>query len=317
MKALMHTKKFYAVLGLGGLIVGLWMSSILQAQTSGQGTIITVDGVVDVQKAGSTRWVPAVIGMEISPGDTIRTTVGSIADVELQDGTALRVDEESELKIESLAEETKKARFLFFLDRDVRAKQAKLNLAQGRVMASVKKLPNSQSSFRVETPKGVAGVRGTSWFVGTTDDLAGVRQGGATYWPREQTASNPFDSLLDWVSSVVSGDRRPDDPEGHGTYIPEGFTLGGDGAIATMSASDIENLVGFEADLVGPENVPPDNASRDAQQYVREEVIGRGGLGSERSGRGVSAGGAPLVEDRAGDAAAELVDTGGSGGGQN
>jgi hypothetical protein len=215
-------KKMALISGVVLFVVGVVLSSALLAQTERKATIVLVDGVADVQKAGTTQWVPAQKGMEIASGDTLRTTLDSMLDVRLDDGSVLRLKEETQVTLEALASEKESARFLYFFGRPVEAQKAKLKLAEGEVMAHVTKLPNSQSSFQVETPKGVAGVRGTSWGVGTKKLYV---QEGFIDWKAKNPKGGTVEDFLDWIAKMIGGRKSVGNP---GTNIPEGFTANQD-----------------------------------------------------------------------------------------
>lgn len=145
-------------------------------------TIKDLTGVVDIKKAGMDSWVPAERGVQLTSGDSIRTTLDSAADIMFENGSVIRLDEETTLGVEELAENVEKARFLYFFDRNVTAKKTKLKLDEGNITAAIAPIGSSKSKFTVETPRGIAGVRGTNWYISM--DKIGVQSGQIKWYPK-------------------------------------------------------------------------------------------------------------------------------------
>ncbi len=224
-------------------------------------TVINFEGVVDVKKTGTTQWIPVEKGMALGSGDVVRTTIDSLVDLGLDDGGALRLDEETEMTIEALTSSKERARFMMFFDRPVEAQKAKLKLAQGKVLASLKKLPSSQSMFQVETPTGVAGVRGTTWGVETgkmkgengqltQSNIVDVQQGAA--WVSENdTKASGIDATLqpfqDFINMLFKGGKAFGETGGAGggpgstlkTFVPE-FTRFKNGQLSPLPEEFVE-----------------------------------------------------------------------------
>ena len=100
--------------------------------------------------------LPLVQGMKIGPGDIVKTQENAIADILLETGLALRIKQNSWVK---LTEERNSPVYM----------QAAMKY--GKVLAKVsKKLIDSRNkegrqTFKVKTPTAIAGVRGTSFMV--------------------------------------------------------------------------------------------------------------------------------------------------------
>ncbi len=92
-------------------------------------------------------------------GDTLRTEVGGRIRVGLMDGSILNVGSQSSLLIEM---------------HDAKAQRTQLQLAYGRVRASVVRITQPNGAFEVRTPSAVAGVVGTRFFVRAMPDFTDV-----------------------------------------------------------------------------------------------------------------------------------------------
>lgn len=99
-------------------------------------------------------------GAKLFEGDTIKTKTNSRCEVKLRDGSMLRLGADSQLQLKDLDFDRQNPR---------RQKKVRTKLFFGRVWASVTSLFGRQSSFEVETPNAVAGVRGTR-FAATTSN---------------------------------------------------------------------------------------------------------------------------------------------------
>ena len=124
-------------------------------------TIEEIQGTGDVQvlKEGNADWKNTKEGLTLEEGDRIRVGRGTEVILQLKDETIVHMDEDSELKITQLSENESKG----FLSR--------LKLLVGSILSDVKKnLPDTHSSFEVESGGVVCGVRGTVFEVAKTGD---------------------------------------------------------------------------------------------------------------------------------------------------
>ncbi len=170
-----------------------------------QVTIVAVQGLVDAQKAGEQKWISAQKGMALSAGDSVRTAIDSTADIAFDDGSVVRINEETTLFIDGLSLFRETGRFLYCFDRDCIARRVDLKLQQGSVYASVRELPNSLSQFTVETPRGIAGVRGTNWTVG--EKMIGVVSGFIDWVPRKAIGKPPGGNIIAGMRRFAAGGR--------------------------------------------------------------------------------------------------------------
>jgi len=105
-----------------------------------------VNGTVEIQKVGTSQWVPASKGMAIQAGDRIKTGEKSKAKLELGKAT-VELGEKTEFGVQNLE-----------ANGDQTTTRSELIL--GRLKAKVAKLKGG-STFEIVTPTSVAAVRGT------------------------------------------------------------------------------------------------------------------------------------------------------------
>lgn len=116
--------------------------------------VLTVTGSVTVKYAGAKLWVLLKEGSEISRGDQIKTHSNSEVNLELPDGSIVKVGPESHLRVVETGsvEITKMS-------------SNRLWLIYGKIRAVVAPLVNERSEFTVETENATIGVRGTDFGV--------------------------------------------------------------------------------------------------------------------------------------------------------
>jgi hypothetical protein len=101
-------------------------------------------------KAGTASWTEAQVGMELDVGDTIKTGGNSTADITFFDGSTMELEAGTQIEILSL-------------DIVCATGVTTIGLLQtiGDTISHVTKILDPASSYEVETPSGVAGVRGS------------------------------------------------------------------------------------------------------------------------------------------------------------
>ncbi|MBP7652576.1 FecR domain-containing protein [Candidatus Dependentiae bacterium] len=119
---------------------------MLEIQLLAGGILNFVEGDVQIQKKGS-GWAHAYLNMKIENGDVIKTFLASSAIVKLDDGSVLKIVENSVVTVSGTTA----------------SPDLKINF--GGVRANVMKKINQGSSFTIITPVAVAGVRGTDFEV--------------------------------------------------------------------------------------------------------------------------------------------------------
>ncbi|MBI2399748.1 MAG: FecR domain-containing protein [Deltaproteobacteria bacterium] len=125
------------------------------------GKFTAIDGRVDVLRPGEKRAAPVALGATVSEGDIVRTKTDSFAEITFSDDTVLKLTQSTRVEIKE-----------YLLSGNKRQNGA-LKLLRGKVRATVSKglgrvipiIYSGPSTFRIETPTAVAGVKGTDFFV--------------------------------------------------------------------------------------------------------------------------------------------------------
>ena len=129
------------------------------------GSFTIVKGKVNILRAGEEKWIKAEVDMPVYPGDKVKTGAKSEAELILDDGSMLRIEEKTlieivDSKIEGEGEEAKKNFFL--------------NLFSGKALNNLKKLAHKESRYNITTKTAVAGIRGTEFSVEADEDKTEV-----------------------------------------------------------------------------------------------------------------------------------------------
>lgn len=145
------------------------------------------EGDVFLLKAGAGHWVEAEVGMTLEVGDTVKSGQDSNAEITFFDGSTIELLAGTQIKITSL-------------DIAVDTGSTTIGLRQeiGNSISRVEKLIDSASSYEVETPAGVAAVRGsamtlnvfgdgTTWTTNDHGDIWFTAQGVALQIPEGRT----------------------------------------------------------------------------------------------------------------------------------
>ncbi len=112
-------------------------------------TAVSVQGTVEVQKAGGSGWQPAGLNDTFCPGDTIRTGANSRAALALASEAVMRLDADSTFTLQEFKEKRSSVVDMFKGAAHFFSRQPK--------------------SLEVRTPYTIAGVRGTEFFIQVDD----------------------------------------------------------------------------------------------------------------------------------------------------
>jgi hypothetical protein len=112
-------------------------------------TLTVAEGDVKVSTAAAAPWEPAEAGMALAADARIKTGADGSADILFEDGTALRVEKDASVAIQS-AKETGGWREYW------------VRLWSGRLLSQVAK-KSGPVKYKVQTPVAVAAVRGTEF----------------------------------------------------------------------------------------------------------------------------------------------------------
>ena len=118
-------------------------------------TILSITkGNVFVMKAGTDSWIEAEVGMSLEAGDAIKTDDFSSAEITFFDGSTIELQAGTEVEVVSLDISTDTGSTTITLEQTI-----------GTTISRVTKLLDPASRYEVETPTGVAAVRGSSMLV--------------------------------------------------------------------------------------------------------------------------------------------------------
>jgi len=124
------------------------------AQTGGSGVaqVVELTPPAEVKHAGSAASVPLTKGASLRLGDALRTGAGGRIKMSFDDQSTLILAENSRLDI---------SRHVF--DPAANKRVSLFKLYEGKVRAIVGELFGATSEYRIESPTGVAGVKGTDF----------------------------------------------------------------------------------------------------------------------------------------------------------
>jgi VCBS repeat-containing protein len=198
-------------------------------------------GDVSVMNGGTDIWTGAQVGISLDTGDGIKTGDSSSAEVTFLDGSTLELESNTEIEIVSLEIST-----------DTDTKTITLQQTIGTTISRVTKLLGTASSYAIQTPTGVASVRGSILIVrilegGTT--LATNQEGDISFsWegvelqiPEGQTCIGIPGQPPDLVP-VAQDDSAVTDEDNPVTVAAPGV-LGND---SDSDAGDILTVIGVD-----------------------------------------------------------------------
>jgi hypothetical protein len=169
------------------LVLSILVASTLVGCAPSTLTILSItEGDVSVMKAGTGSWIEAQVGMSLEPGDSVKTGDNSSAIITFFDGSTIELQAGTEIEIASLAVSTDSGSTTITLKQTI-----------GNTISRVTKLVDPASRYEVETPTGVAAVRGsamqvyviedgTTWITNLEGDIYAVAQGVELQIPQGQ-----------------------------------------------------------------------------------------------------------------------------------
>lgn len=118
--------------------------------SASKATVVEYEGILKLKRSTSKQWVSAVRGVEVEPGDHLKTGEDSYCLIMLQDTSTIKLGEDTHLEITHLQDNynTANNRFKLFV---------------GKVWSQVNKNLNKKTDFQVEAPHTLAAVRGTAF----------------------------------------------------------------------------------------------------------------------------------------------------------
>ncbi len=113
-----------------------------------------IDGDIFILKPSASEWVTVQAGMVLEPGDMIKTGDDSNAEITFFEGSVLELKAGSQIQV-----------ILTQVSRDTGSTTILLKQEIGKTISRVNKLSDTASRYEIETPAGVAAVRGSVMFV--------------------------------------------------------------------------------------------------------------------------------------------------------
>ena len=146
----------------------------------------TIGGNVSVMKPGANDWIEAEVEMSLEPGDIIKSSDNSSAEITFLDGSTIELQAGTQIEIVSLDIST-----------ETDSSIIKLKQTIGSMIFRVTKIVDPASHYEVETPTGVVAIRGSAAQItviedGTTracnleGDIWAIAQGVELQIPEEQ-----------------------------------------------------------------------------------------------------------------------------------
>jgi hypothetical protein len=133
-------------------------SPCAQPSTSFSATLIDFEGEVLIQKGVENLWLPVEKDMPLEQGDHVKTGAKGFAEILVDDGSQIRLEENSEITLSELS-----------ADSQTESITASVYLWFGRMLSNITRFAHARSKFEVQTPTVVAGVRGTDFAVEVLD----------------------------------------------------------------------------------------------------------------------------------------------------
>jgi hypothetical protein len=216
-------KKLLSILALTILVTSTLVGCSGASSAPSTLTILSInEGDVFVMKAGTDDWTEATVEMSLEVGDTIKTGDDSGAEITFFDGSTIELEAGTQIEIASLDSSP-----------DTGAKTITLMQTIGTTISRVTKLLDPASTYAIETPSGVAAVRGSIMIVriifgdpnyedGTVlittveGDVWAIWQGVELQIPEGYTCVIRFDQLLELIPpneppQEESGDATDED----------------------------------------------------------------------------------------------------------
>lgn len=198
MKLRLNLKYFFFILiiFLGSLLVA--DKSVYAAKKLA--TVTSVKGKVEVQKVRSSKWVRVKKGMSLTEGDKIRTKARSQVVIKWADGSMVKLSSYTNFAINKA-----------YLDEKSGSETTNLQLWIGKVYSRVKKVLSPGSSFEIQTPSAIAGVRSTIW---STKVIAGGETEVTTYEGQVWVSAKGVTvSVVAGQKTVIEPNQPPKPPE--------------------------------------------------------------------------------------------------------
>lgn len=152
------TKNKWIITGIGVVVVVVIVVVVVLSLSSdgpkNPSILSSLEGDVLVMKAGASNWEAAQIGQQLYEDDIIKIAEDSRAAVTFFDGSTIELEAGTQLEIKTLEPADGDNVNTISLEQEI-----------GRSISRVTKLADPASHYEIETPSGVAAVRGTTMVV--------------------------------------------------------------------------------------------------------------------------------------------------------
>jgi uncharacterized repeat protein (TIGR01451 family) len=129
------------------------------------------EGKVFVMKAGTDNWIEAQVGMSLEIGDIVKSGNNSNAEITFFDGSTIELQAGTQIEVASLDIAAGTGSTTIVLKQEI-----------GKTISRVTKLADPASRYEVETPAGVAAVRGSSMLVEVANGITWVTNLEGEIW---------------------------------------------------------------------------------------------------------------------------------------
>ncbi|MBI5750512.1 MAG: FecR domain-containing protein [Nitrospinae bacterium] len=221
------------------------------------GAFSKVEGRVDILKAGATAASPVKTGDDAAMGDIVRTKSDGKAEITFKDDTTIRLAPETRMKLDE-----------YVFNPDNSRSKGVLGLFRGKVRAVVSKARGGiipvgfgESTFNINTPTAIAGVRGTDFFVFFDKGITGVIfREGQGFVVNPNVPERIVNVSAGQVTFVVQFDAPPSPPR-----LATGIEL----AVHTKDTEVKEKPK--EMKEVKNENTEDDKDAKDDKEHVKKD----------------------------------------------
>ena len=204
------------------LVIVFLLPALSGAATLGLSRISLVDGDVLIRTEDGADWLPASINTPLKEGDSIWCPEGSRAELQMRDGTMLRLDQRSALDILALDERLMQFHLgmgrLYLKTGNLEDRALQIDLPDSTLLV------NDKSRFRVDlSDRGdeeIAIFKGTV-YVESGDGKTRVRAGEMLTNEGGGTEIAPLDPPDEWERWNTGRDRRLAEKKVSSRYLPE------------------------------------------------------------------------------------------------
>jgi alpha-tubulin suppressor-like RCC1 family protein len=141
---------------LGSTLVGCGQGSVTPSPLA---ILSAAAGDVSVMKGSAGSWAGAQVGISLKTGDGVKTGDSSTAEITFLDGSTIELEANTEIHILSLE-----------ISSETGSKTITLSQIIGDTISRVTHLVDPESRYEIDTPTGVAGVRGSVMLVHVGED---------------------------------------------------------------------------------------------------------------------------------------------------